>query len=241
MLKISPVSSVERLEQSCTDEILGVSSEEARGMRTECKALPIKSKNTSWCGDRRKWAEHRLMPGFDCMSKLCCHRDCIQCSRAQIDACPMSLPFHSSLPVSFIYLLCLLVLTSKLMEEQHRSATLLNCYTVTAPQRHPTTQVSDWGGSFSHKSDATQCIYATLRPVHFCRTQNTTKPKSHMYIVQATLILYGVMFILWHFQFKSHAHWCVWLSPTTVSKEIKWVITFLWPLEFYWIMYKFSD
>lgn len=100
---------------SCTDDGLGIRRKEANSMRAECKALPMKSKNGRWCGNRGRWAGHRLMPGFDCMSKVCCHRDCIQCSKALMAAHllppPLFTPplFTPPLPVSFIYpplLLC---------------------------------------------------------------------------------------------------------------------------------------
>lgn len=132
-------------------------------MRAECKALLMKSKKRRWCGDRRKWAEHRLMPGFDCMSKVCCHRDCIQCSKAGMVACLMSLPFHPSLPVSLIYLLCLFAVASNLMLEEHRSATLLECYTVSATWRM---------NLFTQK----QCDTTTHLPnITFCRPLQDSK------------------------------------------------------------------
>lgn len=122
-LKISSVSSVERFEQCCTDEDLGISGEEANNMRAECKALRMKSKNGRWCGDRRKWAEHRLMLEYDCMSKVCCHRDCIQCSRAQMAACPVSPPL-SPLPSSFSYLPPLSICS----QEQSHARRAQSCY-----------------------------------------------------------------------------------------------------------------
>lgn len=142
-------------------------------MRAECKALPMKSKNGRWCRDSGKWEEPKLMRGFDCVSNLCCHRDCIQCSRAQIDACPMYLPFHPSLAVSLIYLLCLCAIRNNLMQEEYRPATLLECYTETS-----NIPVSDRTNLFTQKQCNTTTQHISPLPVKLSRIQNTTKQKS---------------------------------------------------------------
>lgn len=134
-------------------------------MRAESKALPMKSKKGMWCGDRRKWAEHRLMPGFDCVSKRCCHRDYIQCSGAQ---CLPHVPPFSPLPHSFSYLPPLSLCSQEQAHSrgEHRPAALLECYTVTDTER-PNTPVSDRINRFIQKqcNTTTQHICPTSPPV----------------------------------------------------------------------------